>query len=129
MPVGIATLDQPGGNFRMAQMGLGDRLALSRIEEIAPDKLKLADLAIERWDWRVIPVESGLITGDGAVLAVRKTDNDLVSTICFPLSPWRMLVIGPGFGRTPVPINLVIASQSRRWLVDRVDGDLARSWV
>lgn len=126
IPVGIATIDQPGGDFRMAQAGLGDRLALSRIEGLGPNDLKIANLGIDRWPWRVAAVESGLVTGDGAVLAVSQRDGDAVTTVSFPLSPTRLLIIGEGFGRTAVPINGVIAGRCRRWLVDRVDGEAAR---
>lgn len=131
VPVGVATvgIDHPGSDFRMAQMGLGDRLVLSRNEDLAPGGLQLSDMRVERWRWRVVPVDSGLVTGDGAVIVGRPHDGAPVNTVCFPLSPTRLLVVGNGLDGATVPVNAIIASQCRRWLVDHVEGDFARGRV
>jgi hypothetical protein len=121
MPVAIMASSYAEG-VRMSEMGLGGRVVLSRLKDLGADGLQLAELGIERWPCRIAAVESGLLTGDGAVLAVRQNNEAPVSTVCFPLSPTRLLVVGAGFGRTAVLINAMIASRCRRWLVDRPMG-------
>lgn len=128
MPVAVMASNYPEG-VRMAEMGLGDRMVLSRHKELGANGLQLADLGIARWAWRIAEVESGLLTGDGAVLAVRPDEEASINTVCFPLSPTRLLIIGEGFGRTAVSINALIVSQCRRWLLDRPDGSYALGWV
>ena len=128
MPVAVMASSYPEG-VRVAELGLGDRMVLSRHKELGANGLQLAELGIARWPWRIAEVESGLLTGDGAVLAVRPDKEAPINTICFPLSPTRLLIIGQGFGRTAVSINAMIVSQCRRWLVDRSDGNYALGWV
>lgn len=120
MPVAVANLFRVG--VRDSTMGLGDRLVFSR--DIDKDAIRLSSLKIERWPWRVIPVESGLITGDGAVLLWKGSGSDPVAAVTFPLSRTRLLVIGDVLLGRQIPINPLILRESKRWLVDHVDGVL-----
>lgn len=121
MPVAVG--DVFGGGFQMSEMGLGDRLTLSK--DINKDALRIADLRVDRWTWRVAEVRSGFITGDGAVLVWERTKGSGVSSVSFPISPTRLLILGDVLPE--VPMNALIASNCRRWLIDHVEGSVARS--
>lgn len=121
MPVGIGNIVT--GGFEMGEMTMGDRLVLS--ESMNKEAIRISRLGVERWPWRVATVNSGLITGDGAVLMWERRAGAGVTTVTFPLSPTRLLVLGDDLPN--VPINALIANRSRRWLIDHVDGDVARS--
>jgi hypothetical protein len=121
MPVAIANAFT--GGVQMSEMGLGDRLTLSR--DINKEALRISALRADRWPWRVAEVRSGLITGDGAVLIWERTKGSGVTTISFPLSPTRLLILGEEL--PSVPINAFILNNCRRWLIDHVEGSAARS--
>ncbi len=121
MPVGLGDLFH--GGFQMSAMGLGDRLTLSK--DINTNALRISDLHVGRWPWRVADVRSGLITGDGAVLLWEETKGSGISSISFPLSPTRLLILGDPLPN--VPINALVANNCRRWLIDHVEGSVARS--
>ena len=110
---------------QMVDMGLGDRLTFAR--DVDTEAVRLRRLDLERWRWRVHHVDSGLVTGDGAVLLFHGRSGSEVAAVAFPLSPSRLLVLGDALDGLSFPINLLIANACRRWLVDRVGGDMARS--
>lgn len=122
MPVWVGSTSSPG---HMADMGLGDRLTFAK--DLDTESVRLAHLDLEVWTWRVLSINGGLVTGDGAVLMFTRTQGGPVSAVTFPLSPTRLLVIGDGLRGIPPSFNLLTASRCRRWLVDRVDGALART--
>lgn len=122
----IATANIYSGQVKMAEMGLGDRLVLSRHKELSPSVVRIQSLGVQKWRWRVVPVPSGLITGDGAVLMWEKRAAAGVTSITFPLSPSRLLVLGQDLDGLHIPLNELIAGRSRRWLVDHVDGHISR---
>jgi len=122
----FAKLDVFNGGVEMAEMGLGDRLALSR--DIDKDAVRLSNFDLLRWRWRVgMSAEGLLLTGDGAVLLFERTKGTGVATITFPLSPTRLLVLGADLPPAPLrDLNAFTIAKSRRWLVDRADGVFAR---
>lgn len=111
------------GGFQMAEMGLGDRLVLS--DSMNREVIRIANLGVESWIWRVATVNSGLVTGDGAVLMWERTSGSGIETVTFPLSPTKLLLVGQPL--PDVPISNLIAGNCRRWLVDHLDGPLART--
>lgn len=111
--VPMASANVLTGQSRMVHAGLGDRIVLSR--SVDTSRVRIRDLPVGRWRWHVLPVDSGLITGDGAVLLW--SERDTTCTVTFPISPSRLLVIGSGLDGATVPINSLIADQSRRWLI------------
>ncbi|MBO3664073.1 DUF4238 domain-containing protein [Microbacterium stercoris] len=123
VPVWMGSMTEPG---RMAEMALGDRLTFAR--DVDTEAIRLDRLRVERWTWRVVNVQGGLVTGDGAVLLFRKTHGAPLSAVTFPLSPTRLLIIGDGLPGIHPQFNLMIASKCRRWLVDHVDGAVARTF-
>ena len=123
LPVAAGNLHSPG--VRMEEMSLGDRLTLAR--DMDKGAVLVSSLGVARWRWRVQPVDSGLVTGDGAVLLWQKTSSAPVTAVSFPVSPNRLLILGDGLDGLTIPLNTLIMSKCRRWLVDRVDGDLAHA--
>ncbi|WP_286933306.1 DUF4238 domain-containing protein [Microbacterium sp.] len=101
------------GESRLVHAGIGDRIVLSRT--IDQSRTWIRELPVGQWRWHILPVESGLITGDGAVLLW--SERDFVCTVTFPISPTRLLIIGSGLDGTTVPINALVMNQSRRWLI------------
>ena len=102
-----------GGEVEEAELRLGDVLLLSQSH---PEVLRLPTLGLDKWEWKVWPVE-GLVTGDGAVLLWGSSSKDAeICTVTFPLSPTRLLVIGRDLP-DGVPMNDRIASNSKRWIV------------
>lgn len=125
LPVAAGDLTTAG--FRMEEMGLGDRLTLSR--DVDKDAVRVSALGVDKWRWRVLPVDSGLVTGDGAVMLWNKKGDSPVTAVSFPVSPSRLLILGDGLDGLTIPLNTLLMSKCRRWLVDQVDGDLARNAV
>lgn len=111
--VPMASANVLTGESRLVHAGLGDRIVLSR--SVDTSRVRIKDLRVDRWRWHVLPVDSGLITGDGAVLLW--SERDAVRTVTFPISPSRLLVIGSGLSGATVPINSLMADHSRRWLI------------
>jgi hypothetical protein len=112
------------GEIEETELRLGDVLLLSRS---LPEVLRLQNLELDQWEWRVWPVE-GLITGDGAVLLWRSSSEDAeICTVTFPLSSDRLLVIGRELP-DGVPMNDRIASNSKRWIVG-ARGSLNLDWA
>jgi hypothetical protein len=113
-----------GGEVQATELRLGDVLLLS---QSLPEVLRLPTLGLDQWEWRVLPVE-GLVTGDGAVLLWASSSEDAeICTVTFPLSPTRLLVIGRDLP-DGVPMNDLIASKSKRWIVG-VRGSLRLDWA
>lgn len=100
------------GRIENAELNLADLLLLS---QSFSEVLRLTQLGIEDWPWRVREAR-GLATGDGAVLLWRPTGGEEISTISFPLSPTRLLVIGQDLP-DDAPLNPRLAGNSRRWVV------------
>lgn len=102
------------GRSRSTTLGLADRLVLSRHVNEGADRL--AKHRLEDWNWSVHHVEN-LVTGDGAVLRFAKPGRPgEPGSVFFPLSPTRLLQIGD-LPMEEVPLNSIIASRSRRWLI------------
>lgn len=122
----IAKIDFFNGGVEMAEMGLGDRLVLSR--DMEKSTVRIADLGVLKWRWRIATSAEGLLlTGDGAVLLFERSKGTGVATITFPLSPTRLLVLGDDLPPAPLrDLNAFTIAKSRRWLVDRADGAFAR---
>jgi hypothetical protein len=112
----LAAGDVFTGGMQMVNAGLGDRIALSRV--IDQSRVRLTSLDLRHWRWHVFGVESGLITGDGAVLLWGRNGN--INAISFPLSPTRLLIIGNGLEGATVPINDLVAANSKRWIVGKI---------
>ena len=107
-----ALIVKTNGEIEEAELRLGDALTLS---QSLPDLLRLRALGLGLWEWSVWTV-TGLITGDGAVVLSRSAQDTSISTVFFPLSPTKLLVIGHKFP-PEVPINDWIVSNSKRWIV------------
>lgn len=107
----------PGG-IRPETMGLGDRLALR--DSVDTGIAKLKNLELRRWRWRVHETEWSIITGDGAVLLWRDYPDSPISTVTFPLSPNKLLMIGAEFNENDFPINQCIADNCRRWIIEEL---------
>jgi len=106
------------------EMGLGDRLTLSR--DVDKTSIRMSSLGLTRRRWRVEAVESGLATSDGAVMLWQDANDPAVRSVTFPLSPTRLLVIGEEIDTRHIELNRLIVAASRRWIVDRVDGEVSR---
>ncbi|WP_400996411.1 DUF4238 domain-containing protein [Agromyces sp. GXQ0307] len=103
-----------GGQVEHRELNLGDRLLLSRS---LPDVIRLADLRLEEWEWRVNDVRPfRLATGDGAVMLWASASGADICTVSFPLSPTQLLVIGKDLP-PDIPLNVLLAEKCRRWLV------------
>lgn len=103
------------GTSQEVDLKLADRLILSRHMEGATS---LLDQGLEDWPWAVYEGH-GLVTGDGAVMRwAESKQNDTLCTVTFPLSPTAMLVIGRPID-VDLPINEVLVSKCRRWIVGR----------
>lgn len=85
-----AVLMMKDGTTQDAELALGDVITLSQSH---PDVFRLSSLPLDQWEWKVLDAV-GLATGDGAVLLWRESETAEVSTVSFPLSPTRLLVIG-----------------------------------
>ena len=107
-----AVLLKTGGQVEDAELTLGDRLLLSQSLQ---DVIRLTELGLEQWPWRVREARA-LATGDGAVLLWRSTERAEVSTVSFPLSPARLLIIGDDLP-DDARLNTLLAMNSRRWIV------------
>jgi len=114
--VPLAAGDLHSRTVRKVEAGMGDRIVLSRAVDTT--RVRVRDLPVHRWRWRIVPVESGLVTGDGAVLLW--ADRKDVTAVSFPLSPTRLLVIGNGLDGVRIPINRLIADRCKRWVVSRI---------
>jgi hypothetical protein len=101
------------GSIRETGLNVGDRVLLSRSRT---DLVRLGDLGIEDWPWRVLRVPQPLVTGDGAVLLFAPPGRSQVCTLAFPLSPTHLLVGGQGWEGTISP-NMMIQNNTRRWLI------------
>lgn len=110
-----AVLLKTGGLIEHAELNLADRLLLS---QSLRDVTRLTTLELEQWPWRIRDAQ-GLATGDGAVLLWNPTHGAEVSTVSFPLSPTQLLVIGEDLP-DDVPLNPLLAKNSRRWIVGSV---------
>lgn len=111
-----AIIVKTDGEPENAKLNLGDLLLLS---QYLPEVIRMSKLGIEEWPWRVEQV-NGLVTGDGAVLLWRESGGEEVCTISFPLSPTKLLVIGqPLADGVPHP-NLLLAKNSKRWIVGEI---------
>lgn len=107
-----ALLLKTNGTHEDSELNLGDLICLSQyLNEV----IRLKNLGIEEWTWKVVPTER-LATGDGAVLLWKDCDSENVSTITFPISPTRLLVIGHDLP-DGIDINLRIAANSKRWII------------
>lgn len=109
---------------QLVEMGLGDRLALSRV--VDAQAVRLLPLGITNWRWRVESIEQGLATGDGAVLLWTDPSDGALETVTFPLTSTELLVVGADLQAPRARLNFAIGLNCRRWIVDRVDGQLAR---
>lgn len=108
-----AVLLKADGTIQDVEFNVADRLLLSQSMK---DIVRLKALGLESREWQILPGE--FVTGDGAVLLFRETEGADVCTVAFPLSPTQLILIGKPF-EGPVPLNPLIASKSRRWLVGR----------
>lgn len=106
-----AVVLRTGGRVEHTELALGDALLLSQSFR---DVLRLKKLGIEQWPWQVREAR-GLATGDGAVL-LWPSNGTKITTISFPLSPTRLLVIGEDLP-DDVPHNQLLAENSNRWIV------------
>lgn len=100
------------GNMKDADFNMADRMLLS---QSFTGVTRLKNAGLEDWPWRVFDLDH-LATGDGAVLLWRESDNPELSTVTFPLSPTRLLLIGQVL-TDPVRLNALVAMKSQRWLV------------
>lgn len=124
--VPIAVGNFATGGAEMSEMSLGDRLVLSR--SINKDALRLADLGVLKWRWRIAAsVPPYLVTGDGSVLLFERRTGSGVCTVTFPLSPSKLLIMGEDLPQASLQgVNEMTLLKSRRWWVDQVEGAYAR---
>lgn len=108
------------------EIGLGDRILISRyVDEQA---IRLSTLNVTSWRWRVETIDDGLATGDGAVLLWKSASSGHLETVTFPLAPTKLLVLGAHLQAPRSDLNFRIATNSRRWIVDRLEGQLAATF-
>lgn len=100
------------GRIEQTELTLGDALLLSQSFQ---DVLRLTRLGLEHWPWHVRE-ETGLATGDGAVLLWRTKGSAEITTVSFPLSPTQLLVIGKDLP-DDAPLNGRLEENSNRWIV------------
>lgn len=105
-PAKLLTL---GGHTQDGELSLGDILLLS---QYVAGVIRLKELGITTWAWQVQDARH-LATGDGAVLLWTSSAQDRISTVSFPLSPTKLLVIGRDLP-IDVPLNDRLAMNSRR---------------
>ncbi|WP_162000767.1 DUF4238 domain-containing protein [Bifidobacterium tibiigranuli] len=99
-------------SLQEAELSLGDRMVLASYMN---ETVEFDQLGIETWPWSIWDCTNAL-TGDGALTLWREANSTAVTTITFPLSPTKILVIGRKLSRS-VDINLVTVLKSRRWLI------------
>lgn len=104
-----------GGHAQDGELSLGDILLLSKY---VAGVVRLKELGIDAWPWQVQEAKH-LATGDGAVLLWKASQEDQVSTVSFPLSPTKLLVIGRDLP-LDAPLNPRLAMNSRRWVVGEI---------
>ncbi len=107
-----ATLVMTDLSFQDVKLKLGDMLALTHQYK---ETLRLTDLDLLNWDWRVHPFE-GLYTGDGAVLLWALNPESELRTITFPLSPTKLLSVGEILP-DGIDVNLRLLANCRRWII------------
>ncbi|XYX72145.1 hypothetical protein ACAD36_00099 [Clavibacter nebraskensis] len=117
-----AVLLKTDGSIEDVEFNVADRLLLSQSID---DVVRLKVLGLESWEWQVL--RGDFVTGDGAVLLFNTSKGADVCTVAFPLSPTQLLLIGKPF-ESPVPLNPLIASKSRQWLIGR-PGSLRRGML
>lgn len=100
------------GEHENAGLNLGDLLLLS---QYLPEVLRLSKLGIEEWPWEIWTT-NGLVTGDGAVLLWGEPGSKEVTTISFPLSPTKLLVIGKDLQDVKWH-NVKVTENSKRWII------------
>lgn len=109
----------------LGQFTLGDRLVLS--DAFGGDGPTLQERGFQSGRWCVTDVPDGLITGDGAVIEWQISSEAVSRVVTFPLSPTRLLVMGQGGDTRELNVNRAVLDRSRRWLIDRLEGPLARA--
>lgn len=107
-----AVLMMTDGTHQDAKLTLGDMLMLTHQH---PDTLRLTDLDLPSWTWKIYPIEN-LYTGDSAVLLWRPNADSDLQTVTFPLSPTQLLVIGEDLPED-LNMNRFIVNNCRRWIV------------
>ena len=100
------------GEHENGELNLADRILLS---QSLPEVLRLSKLGIDEWPWQLWPT-NGLVTGDGAVLLWCEPGSEEVSTISFPLSPTKLLVIGKDL-QDGIWHNAKVTENSKRWII------------
>lgn len=118
-----ARLVRTDGEHEDTHLSLGDRLLLS---QSLVEVLRLNTLGLEQWPWKVFEAE-GLLTGDGAVLLWRKTEDAGICTVSFPLSPTRLLVIGEDLP-DGIPLINRLTANCKRWIIG-APGTLNLNWA
>lgn len=113
------------GAIEERELGLGDRLTLARSAN--KEDARITDLRLDRRRWQVVEVSSGLLTGDGAVLQWAPSAEATVSTVTFPISPKRLLIVGDDIDVPWRRLNYLAASRSRRWIVGQPGSECERS--
>lgn len=101
-----------GGVTEDVELNLGDMLLLSRNRD---EDLRLTTLGLERWPWTLWEVND-IPTGDGAVMLWGRTKDAPVSTVSFPLSPTKLLMIGEELPHD-IPFKQLLARGCKRWIV------------
>lgn len=111
-----ALLAMTDGSARDAELALGDMLVLSAA---LPETLRLTTLGLENWDWRLHTTQGPpLATGDGAVLLWGSGGNPAPTTITFPISPTKLIVIGDVFPDEGFAhLNWRLAEKCKRWII------------
>lgn len=117
-PIAVASIDQP---TVVEHVGIGDRLSLAR--SLNQESRTLLELGIRHWKWKVLELDSEVVTGDGSVITWNQTEGSPIEAVTFPISPYKILQIGRDLARGPLPLSQLIAARSRRWVIGTVQQD------
>ena len=109
--------------FEEVEFNLGDMISLHK--DLNASDVTLRDAGIENWNWAVVEQPHPMMTGDGAVICI-KLDEQL-TTVLFPLSPFKLLIVGEAQPDLSFSVTKYIASVSRRWIIGRPQD--APEWV
>ncbi len=109
--------------FEEVEFNLGDMISLHK--DLNASDVTLRDAGIENWNWAVVEQPHPMMTGDGAVICIKRDEH--LTTVVFPLSPFMLLVVGEVQHDLSFSVTNYIAQVSRRWIIGRPQD--APEWV
>ena len=109
--------------LKEVEFNLGDMISLHK--DLNASDVTLRDEGIEHWDWAVVEQPHPMMTGDGAVICIKHGEQ--LTTVLFPLSPFKLLIVGEAQLDLSFSVTEYIAYVSRRWIIGRPQD--APEWV